>query len=60
HPWPTPLARLATAEAKPLVSGLDLLVHQAALQVRLMTGAGEVPVAAMRSAGTAALESADG
>lgn len=55
HPWPTPLARLAAAEGRPLVSGLDLLVHQAALQVRLMTGADEVPIAAMRAAGSAAL-----
>jgi shikimate dehydrogenase len=54
-PWPTPLGRLATAEGKTLVSGLDLLVHQAALQVTLMTGVIEPPLEAMRAAGLAAL-----
>lgn len=48
--WPTPLAAAASGT---LVSGLDLLVHQAALQVPLMTGVGDpaalVPV--MRAAG---------
>jgi shikimate dehydrogenase len=37
-PWPTPLARAAAATDAVLVSGLDLLVHQALLQVELMTG----------------------
>jgi shikimate dehydrogenase len=37
------------------VSGLDLLVEQAALQVQLMTGAAEAPVAVMRQAGEQAL-----
>lgn len=54
-PWPTPLAALAAAEGKTFVSGLDLLAHQAALQVTLMTGAQEPPLAAMRDAGIAAL-----
>jgi shikimate dehydrogenase len=36
HPWPTPLA--AASRSQPLVTGLDLLAHQAALQVELMTG----------------------
>jgi len=49
-PWPTPLARAAVRSGAVLVSGLDLLVHQAALQVRLMTGL-DAPLAAMRSAG---------
>lgn len=53
-PWPTPLARLAVEEGKTLVSGLDLLVHQAALQVTLMTGE-PAPLAAMRAAGERAL-----
>lgn len=60
HPWPTPLARLAVAQDKTLVSGLDLLVHQAALQVELMTGVGRAPLAVMRDAGQAALERAAG
>ena len=55
-PWPTPLARLAVEEGKTLVSGLDLLVHQAALQVTLMTGE-EAPLEAMRTAGERALTS---
>lgn len=58
-PWPTPLAEAAVAAGRPLVSGLDLLVHQAALQVDLMTrcGAARLPEvrAAMRAAGEAAL-----
>jgi shikimate dehydrogenase len=54
-PWPTPLARQATGRGQVLVSGLDLLVHQAVLQVRLMTGVDEVPLAAMRRAGEIAL-----
>ncbi|HET8605163.1 MAG TPA: shikimate dehydrogenase [Marmoricola sp.] len=54
-PWPSPLAAAALASGRPLVTGLDLLVAQAALQVRLMTGAEEVPVAAMRAAGERAL-----
>jgi shikimate dehydrogenase len=53
-PWPTPLARLAAAEGRALVSGLDLLVHQAALQVELMTGRA-APLGAMRRAGEQAL-----
>ena len=54
-PWPTPLAARATAAGVPLVGGLDLLVHQAARQVELMTGAVRAPLAAMRAAGQAAL-----
>jgi shikimate dehydrogenase len=54
-PWPTPLARLAADEGRALVSGLDLLVHQAALQVELMTGL-EAPLEAMRLAGERALD----
>jgi shikimate dehydrogenase len=54
-PWPTPLARLASSTGLTLVSGLDLLVHQAALQVELMAGVPEAPLAAMRAVGEAAL-----
>jgi shikimate dehydrogenase len=53
-PWPTPLASAAAASGRPLVTGLDLLAHQAALQVQLMTGA-VVPVALVREAGLAEL-----
>jgi shikimate dehydrogenase len=54
-PWPTPLAAAALEDGRVLVSGLDLLVAQAALQVTLMTGAADVPVAAMLAAGERAL-----
>jgi shikimate dehydrogenase len=37
-PWPTPLAEQARLAGAAIVSGLDLLVHQACGQVRLMTG----------------------
>jgi shikimate dehydrogenase len=53
-PWPTPLAAAASSAGRVLVGGLDLLVHQAALQVALMTGR-EAPLAAMRAAGEGAL-----
>ncbi|WP_435746973.1 shikimate dehydrogenase [Nocardioides sp. SYSU DS0663] len=52
-PWPTPLAASVGGD-RVLVGGLDLLVHQAALQFELFTGA-EAPLAAMRDAGEAAL-----
>ncbi len=55
HPWPTPVAEAASTAGRVLVSGLDLLVHQAARQVELMTGAPEAPLRAMRAAGQAAL-----
>lgn len=54
-PWPTPLAAAALTSGVPLVGGLDLLVHQAALQVELMTGAATAPLGRMRTAGEAAL-----
>jgi shikimate dehydrogenase len=54
EPWPTPLARAATSGGRVLLGGLDLLVHQAVLQVELMTGR-PAPLGAMRVAGEAAL-----
>ncbi|GAB3784439.1 shikimate dehydrogenase [Nocardioides ungokensis] len=51
-PWPTPLA--AAERAGVLVGGLDLLVHQAALQFELFTGIA-APLEAMRTAGVEAL-----
>lgn len=54
-PWPTPLARESRSHTA-LVSGLDLLVHQAALQVELMTGIAPAPLVVMRRAGEAALD----
>jgi shikimate dehydrogenase len=52
--WPTPLAEAATSHGLEVVSGLDMLVHQAAEQFRLFTGH-EAPVEAMFAAGRAAL-----
>jgi shikimate dehydrogenase len=51
-PWPTPLA--AAAGGRVLVSGLDLLVHQAALQFEIFTGL-PAPLERMREAGLQAL-----
>lgn len=59
HPWPTPLAAAWERAGGAVLGGLDLLIHQAALQVEMMTGAApeqrQAVVAAMRAAGTAAL-----
>jgi len=53
-PWLTPFAQTAMDTGRPLVSGLDLLAHQAVLQVDLMTGE-PVPVDLLRDAGHAEL-----
>jgi shikimate dehydrogenase len=37
-PWPSSLVTAAESAGRPAVSGIDLLAHQAALQVELMTG----------------------
>ena len=55
HPWPTPLAAAWSARGGVVLGGLDLLVHQAVLQVELMTGRSPAPLAEMRAAGEAAL-----
>ncbi|MER6215831.1 MULTISPECIES: shikimate dehydrogenase [unclassified Streptomyces] len=54
-PWPTPLAAAWTGRGGTLLGGLDLLVHQAVLQVEQMTGRTPGPLAAMRAAGERAL-----
>lgn len=59
HPWPTRLAAAWQHAGGTVLGGLDLLIHQAALQVELMLGTdpahrGSI-VEAMREAGTAAL-----
>lgn len=54
--WPTPLAKSFQAAGARAVSGLEMLVHQAAEQVHLMTGQ-LPPVDQMRSAGLAAMRS---
>jgi shikimate dehydrogenase len=55
--WPTPLARTFHEAGASVVSGLEMLVHQAAEQVRLMTGLCP-PVEEMRAAGLAVMGSA--
>lgn len=57
-PWPTALAAAWAGRGGPVLGGLDLLVHQAARQVELMTGCRRAPLAAMRTAGAAALAAA--
>ncbi|MCX3289291.1 shikimate dehydrogenase [Streptomyces sp. NEAU-H22] len=54
-PWPTDLAARWSAYGGAVVSGLDLLVHQAVLQVEQMTGLAPAPLEAMRKAGEQAL-----
>jgi shikimate dehydrogenase len=55
HPWPTRLAAAAEQTGAALVLGFELLVHQAARQVELMT-ARTAPTAAMRRAGQEELQ----
>ncbi|MFE0177913.1 shikimate dehydrogenase [Streptomyces sp. NPDC059002] len=54
-PWPTALAARWSAYGGAVVGGLDLLVHQAVLQVEQMTGRAPAPLDAMRKAGEQAL-----
>ncbi|KQX47992.1 MULTISPECIES: shikimate dehydrogenase [unclassified Streptomyces] len=54
-PWPTALAAAWSDREGEVVGGLDLLVHQAVLQVEQMTGVPKAPLAAMRAAGERAL-----
>ncbi|MFJ2772566.1 shikimate dehydrogenase [Streptomyces sp. NPDC087300] len=54
-PWPTALAARWSAYGGAVVSGLDLLVHQAVLQVEQMTGQASAPLDVMRKAGEQAL-----
>ena len=52
--WPTPLARAAERSGARVVSGLEMLVHQAARQFELFTGH-PAPVEVMLAAGRGAL-----
>ncbi|MFF4016964.1 shikimate dehydrogenase [Streptomyces sp. NPDC001843] len=54
-PWPTELAARWSMFGGAVVSGLDLLVHQAVLQVEQMTGRAPAPLEAVRRAGEKAL-----
>jgi shikimate dehydrogenase len=54
HPWPTKLALAAGRSGATVISGFEMLVHQAARQVELMTGR-PAPAAQMRAGGLAEL-----
>ena len=54
EPWPTRVATAWAERGGEVLGGLDLLVHQAAIQVRLMTGL-DAPAHVLRTAGAAAL-----
>ncbi|WP_328745624.1 shikimate dehydrogenase [Streptomyces sp. NBC_00285] len=54
-PWPTELAARWSMIGGAVVGGLDLLVHQAVLQVEQMTALRPAPLEAMRKAGEHAL-----
>jgi shikimate dehydrogenase len=54
HPWPTAAAAVWSAAGGVAEGGFAMLLHQAAAQVRSMTGA-RPPLAAMRAAGEAEL-----
>jgi shikimate dehydrogenase len=53
-PWPTPFAAAAAGAGAEVISGLEMLLHQAVVQVELMTGR-PGPVDEMRSALDAAV-----
>jgi shikimate dehydrogenase len=50
-PWPTALAQAGARTGAVVIGGFDLLLHQAARQVELMTGIEPAPLSAMRAAG---------
>ena len=54
--WPSPLALIFQGAGASVISGFEMLVHQAAEQVHLMTGL-LAPVEQMRAAGLAAMGS---
>jgi shikimate dehydrogenase len=55
-PWPTPLTERAADLGRPVVTGIDLLAHQAVLQVQIMTSH-DVPVDVVRNPALVALGS---
>ncbi|MFE3629374.1 shikimate dehydrogenase [Streptomyces goshikiensis] len=58
RPWPTPIALAAGQAGSTVISGLPMLIHQAARQVELQTGQSPVPLSAMREAAKHALSTA--
>ena len=59
HPWPTALATAAQQAGAVVIGGFDLLLHQAASQVELMTDR-PAPLDQMRQAGRSELASRSG
>jgi shikimate dehydrogenase len=59
RPWPTDASSIWTAAGGTAVGGFEMLLHQAAAQVRLVTGRA-APIDAMRVAGEQALLAAAG
>jgi shikimate dehydrogenase len=55
RPWPTALVEAASRHGAMTLGGLDLLVHQAALQVEDMLDVPDAPLEAMKAAGLVAI-----
>lgn len=55
QPWPAPVAELLERRGSTVASGLEMLVHQADMQLRAMLGIDRSPVEAMLAAARAAL-----
>ncbi len=55
QPWPTALGSAWESSGGLAIGGFEMLLHQAAAQVQLMTGR-EAPIEVMRKAGLAALQ----
>ncbi|MEO5875631.1 MAG: hypothetical protein ABIS86_09810 [Streptosporangiaceae bacterium] len=55
RPSPTLITQAARAQGTTVVSGLPMLLHQAARQVELQTGRTSTPIGAMRQAALAEL-----
>lgn len=56
-PWPAPLSALVGTHGGQVASGLEMLIHQADLQMRSMLGIDAAPLGAMREAALEALGS---
>lgn len=54
-PWPAPLAEMITAAGGAVADGLEMLAHQADMQIRSMLGVERAPVGPMLDAARSAL-----
>lgn len=57
-PWPAPLAKVISARGGEVADGLEMLAHQAGMQVRSMLGVETAPVAEMLAAARRAIADA--